>query len=248
MIFPDDYIEAIGVDPYQVDSAGIIYHGDCFDILARLPERSIDLVVTDPPYDLNINYYKGGIAARENVKVFKNIKHGFQHDFNPSEFLPAVAPAMRTFNGYFWCNVKQLIHYLNFSIDNSFVYDVLTWHKNNAMPLTNNGLLPDTEYCVYIRQSGACFNNRLNKNHYAKYWVTSRQLSNGHPTPKPPKIMSHHILVSSPAGGVVLDPYMGSGTTLVGSKQLDRKFIGIDIKEEYCKLAIELLAQEVMNI
>lgn len=231
MQFPSDFI-------------GQVICGDCLQVIEAIPDEAVDLVVTDPPYDLDINWHAGGIAARDNVKVFKEIQRNFGNGFDPTVMLGELVRTMKTFNGYFWCSVTQLHAYISFAMQNKFIYDVLTWHKSNPMPLTCNGHLPDTEFCVFIRQPGATFNNGLAVRAYTSHWVTSRQLVRGHPTPKPIDIMRCHIALSSKPGDIVLDPFAGSGTTLVAAKEHDCRFIGIEINQAYCDLALQRLSQE----
>ena len=232
MKWPDDYVNQVVC-------------GDCFEILPVIPDGSIDLVVTDPWYELNVNH-GSGIMNRENVTVFKKIGAigGFTFDILP--FLAQCQRVLKIFNGYFWCSVKQLPVYLNWAIENKMIFDVLTWHKNNPAPLCCNGHLGDTEYCVFIRQSGAHWNNGLWYKTYRSYWVTPRVWGIDHPCAKPLNIMKAHILVSSDPDQIVLDPCCGSGTTCVAAKELDRQFIGIEKEEKFCKLARERLSQEVL--
>lgn len=231
---------------WPADFVNQVICGGCLQVLEHIPDDSIDLVVTDPPYDLDINYHEGGIAARENVRVFKDIQHAFGNGFDPSDLLHAVARTMKVFNGYFWCSVRQLHRYIEFAKARGLIYDVLSWHKNNPMPLTNNGHLPDTEFCVFMRQAGATFNNGLPVKTYTSYWVTARQMRKGHPTPKPIEIMRIHVELSSKPGDIVLDPFAGSGTTLAAAKERGRRLIGIDINAKYCDLARDRVSQEVL--
>ncbi len=229
---------------YYEEPAGVIYCGDCLQIIPLLEKDSFDLVVTDPPYDLDINKSAGGITERESVKVYKAIlNEKFGNGFDIDRLIKIIDPKMTTFNGYFWCSKRQISTYLNFAESVGYNYDLLTWHKNNPPPLTCNNLLPDTEYGMFIRKPGAVFINGLRKDTYTKFWITPRQTTNGHPTPKPLKIFSCHILISSRQGATILDPFFGSGTSLIAAANHGRGFIGIEISEKYCELAVMKLAQ-----
>jgi len=208
-----------------------------------IPDKIINLIVTDPPYDLDL-HRGSGVADRESVKVFKAINQGFGNGLDPRQLLVHSREILRQFNGYFWCSKKQVRIYIEFAEQNGYLYDILTWHKNNPMPLNRHTYLPDTEYCVFIREKKSTFINGLSKNLYKKYWVTPRQISNGHPTPKPIEIMRTQILLSSNPGDIILDPFCGSGITLIAAKSLGRKYIGADINPDYCRLSEDKLRQE----
>ena len=118
-------------------------------------------------------------------------------------------------------------------------YELLTWHKMNPSPLTNNNYLPDTEYIVFARERGV----RLYGNYHTKrkYYISgTNQVDKKkykHPTIKPLPLIENHIENSSKPGDVILDCFAGSGTMLVGAINKGRRFIGFEINEEYFKIA-----------
>lgn len=118
-------------------------------------------------------------------------------------------------------------------------FDILCWNKTNAMPLFNNKYLTDKEYCLYFRKGGYCqpvsyesaktvFNLPINYKDKKMY---------GHPTIKPLSIIKTMIQNSSKEKDIVLDCFMGSGTTGVACKELKRDFIGIEIDKTYFEIA-----------
>lgn len=232
---------------WPADYINKIICGDCFEILPAIPDGSIDLIVTDPWYEIDVNG-GSGIMNRENVTVFKKIHENGGFTFDVLPFLSQCRRVLRIFNAYFWCSVKQLPVYLNWAIENGLIFDVLTWHKNNPAPLCFNGHLGDTEYCVFMRESGAHWNNGFRREVYRSYWVTPRIQGIDHPCAKPLEIMKTHILVSSDPDQIVLDPCCGSGTTPVAAKGLDRQFIGIEINPDYVRIAEDRLRQEELPL
>jgi site-specific DNA-methyltransferase (adenine-specific) len=113
--------------------------------------------------------------------------------------------------------------------------------------LKNGTFLPDTEICIFIKEKKAYFNTKLPKDFYNKWWLTPRQKNDNHPTPKPPEIIRNHILLSSKLGDLILDPFVGSGTTAIEAKRCGRHYIGIDIKKSYCELAAKSLSQVTIS-
>ena len=213
--------------PYYDRDGITIYHGDCRDMLPELPK--VDLVLTDPPYGAI-----GGSKAIGGSGFVEVNEYDLSWDDEPisDELLALVMSKgknqiIRGAN-YFWHN---------FEPTNSLIL----WDKKcqNGWPDTfSDGELAWTSYgkkLVIHRQ----------------LWVGA--LRNGdcykrlHPTQKPIELMRFCIEY---AGDVqtILDPFMGSGTTLRAAKDLGRKAIGIEIKEKYCEIAVKRLAQEVMAL
>jgi len=142
---------------------------------------------------------------------------------------------------------KTVIYiYITFAKENKFNWDLQFWHKTNACPNHFNHLIVDTEYCIRIYTSGSYFNNELTYRDYNKYFLENVQSIDGHPTPKPLRIIKSQLNVFSKKNDIILDCFLGSGTTAVACKQLGRKCLGIEISEEYCKIARQRLAQEVL--
>lgn len=221
--------------------------GDSLELIKTLPEHEIDLIVTDPPYKIEIN--GGGIVGRQGH--LKNIELGVGSniEFDIVPFLYLLKSKLKKFNGYFWASTKQIKEYIDFAVENQFNYDVLVWNKTNPIPAKNNKYLPDTEWCVFMRESGATFNNNLPFNFYRKVFRTVLHNSEfGHPTEKPEWIMKQHILVSSNENDTILDPFMGSGTTGAAAIKSRRNFIGFEINPEYFKIAKQRIESEINQV
>lgn len=217
--------------PYYEEPGITIYHGDCIDILPSLPK--VDLVVTDPPYIVGA---KGcGLAGnREYLKEItsRTLDKGFQtwllDDFQ---------------NWFCFCGKQQLSEILNHA-QKGENWMLLTWCKTNPTPLTNNNYLPDTEYILHRYSKGRLFGSYKDKSRF--FISPNGQTWIDHPTVKPVEVIVKLLNLGSQEGETVLDPYMGSGTTLRAAKDLGRKAIGIEIEEKYCEIAVKRLAQEVL--
>lgn len=217
-----------------------IYCGDCLKVMRKIPDKSVDLVFADPPY----NFKTAGCGMFRNRSHLRRIKASFGVDYKPEPLLNIVEKKLKVMHGYFWCSKDILRNYLNWAQDRGYGFNVLMWHKNNPIPINNNTFLPDTEYCVFIRGVGTTFNQNLPKKLYRRYDITARQPNHDHPTPKPLDLVSRYILISSKPGDVILDPYVGSGITCIAAESLGRKWIGIDDKPKYCRLSRRNIAAE----
>lgn len=121
--------------------------------------------------------------------------------------------------------------------------ELLTWHKTNPVPTCNNKYLSDTEYLLFFRETGVKINGSYETK--KKYYVTPTNKDDkkqyGHPTIKPLDIIKNLIINSSNEGDVVLDPFMGSGTTPVACVETNRHYIGFEIDQNYFDIACKRL-------
>jgi site-specific DNA-methyltransferase (adenine-specific) len=218
-------MEDKGLSPYYKDEDVFIINADCRDIHKRLDK--VDLVLTDPPYGMNYysNHYKG-------LNPHKPIAND---DTYPSDLIPiwkdlsnkAVLSFCR------WDNLSTVPKPKSF----------IAWIKNNW---TAGDLLHE-----YGRQwEGILFYPMTNHswvNRPSDVMVCDKERPYYHPTEKPVDLMSRLISQNTMKGDVVLDPFLGSGTTAVAAKLLGRKCIGIEIDESYCKIAAIRCSQSVME-
>lgn len=157
-------------------------------------------------------------------------------EFAPYEFLNQLKPKLKKFYGYFFCNKTLIEEYIQFARDNKYNFDVLVMAKSNPIPSFNNHHLSDLEYIVMIREKGTYFSKHKNLDDFRKWYLTSCK-KGIHPSEKPIALVERFIKVSSKEGDIVLDPFMGSGTTGVACLNTERKFIGIEIDKDYFEIA-----------
>ncbi len=221
-----------------------IYNTDCLEGMKLIPDGSIDLVVTDPPYKLENKPTKGksgafGITKRDYHKELLPLADGVD-----ILILDELVRVMRKINIYIWCNKTQLKQYINYFEDLGATTELITWHKSNPVPTCNNKYLSDTEYLLFFREEGV----RIYGSYHTKkkYYVTPTNKRDkglyGHPTIKPLSIIENLIINSSQEGQVVLDPFIGSGTTAVAAVRNGRQYIGFEIDENYYNIAVERIA------
>lgn len=207
-----------------------IKQGDAYELIKALPDKSIDLIYTDVPYD----EVGGGGGAFGSKRQSYHSEYLSVSGFDYS-ILDEFVRVMKYIYIYIWCNkvmIPKLIDY--FVIKRNCIFDILTWHKTNPMPTCNNKYLTDTEYCLCFRAKG----NKLYGTYDTKrtYYVTSTNKEDKanykHPTIKPLRIVKNHIVNSYEPNKVikVLDPFVGSGTTAVACQELGLDFIGFELK------------------
>ena len=221
----------------------IIYNADCLSMtggLRDLPDKSIDLVVTDPPYLIETS--GGGLCGDKKgiVKQFREHDLDFMKNGFSDEVLDELCRLMKKINIYLFCSQKQIIFLLDYFVKKKKCnWNLLTWHKTNPVLACGNKYLTDTEFILFFREKGVkVYGSYETKSTY--YITPSNQKDKkkyGHPTVKPLEMVKNLIVNSSQENDIILDPFLGSGTTAVAAKDLNRKYIGYEISKEYCQIA-----------
>jgi len=212
--------------PYYDEDGIVIYHGDCLEILPHL--EPVDLVLTDPPYGIKRDKGFGGFGGFGKPIARRRFKDDWDN----------VRPQKEIFNLILKNSQQALIFGGNFFADllppgNHWV----VWDKLNTMPAFGDCELIWTNIKRNsVKKITLQYNGLLGKE---KFRV--------HPTQKPVKLLTILIKQYSKSADILLDPFMGSGTILVAAKELGRRAIGIEIEERYCAIAVERLAQGVLN-
>ena len=222
-----------------------IYCEDSYKAIKEIPDKSIDLIVTDPPYLIENTTAGGGSNLAKSIQSMNDeLESGILTEGVKEEILTEFMRVMKKPNIYIWCNHKQIPMYLDFFVNrNGCSFDILIWNKTNATPLFNNKYLTDKEYCLYFRKGGYC-----NPKDYESAKTVFYQPINikdketfKHPTCKPTNIIKTIIENSSKPNDIVLDCFMGSGTTALCCKELNRNYIGFEIEPKWCKVANDRL-------
>jgi DNA modification methylase len=218
------------VKPYYEEAGIRLFHGDCREILPEL--GLFDLLLTDPPYTIEAK--GGGIAAKR--QYLTDIKGKVDGGFDVS--LLDKHPSWMVF-----CGKHQLKELLAATGDR--VWSLVTWNKPNPTPLCAGNYLPDTEYIVHAYKSGRLFGEYKDKSRFIVH--PSEQNDFDHPTGKPLAVMAKMIRLGTEEGESIVDPFSGSGSTLVAARNLGRLATGIEIEERHCETAATRLSQSVLS-
>lgn len=235
--------------PYYEHAGITIYHGDCREVLTNLGVS--DLVLTDPPYQFEesgggfYGQWESGShnGAHDPRKYLNELRDLNCVDCEPSTFLPLLrAPSVVVF-----CNKTLIVEYLLWAKQKQLLYDVHVLSKSNPIPAKNSHFLHDLEYLILFREPRSYFDSSGPLAMYRKLFETNCGNRSYHPAEKPVDLLLKYVQILCPPDGIVLDPFMGSGSTLVAAKNLGRRAVGIEIEEKYCERAAKRLSQEVMS-
>jgi len=206
-----------------------LYLGDSFDLMNLIPDNSIDLVLSDPPF----LYISGGCKNRAKNKEITEKLGGFG-EVDVRGMLDRVDKKLKKMNAYFFCSRLQIPFYLNWCTEHKYKFDVLVWNKDKIDIKTTKTYCNDIEYVIRIYESGVNLNKLKEEDgttkgfHYTKLKTFKCPKNVGHLTPKPVELLEEYIKLSSNEGDVILDPFAGSGSLAVACSHLDRNFICIE--------------------
>ncbi len=225
-------------------------NGDCMKYMKQMPDKCIDLAIVDPPYkcisggeslDENGIKKKGtpsGILSKNDGKIFEN------NNIKCSEWIPELFRVLKDDTDcYIMTNLINMTEYLNVCKNSGFkLHNLLIWEKNNCTP--SRWYMKNCEYVIYLYKGNA----KPINNHGSK---TVHKFNNiiktkNHPTEKPTELMEFYILNSSKKGDIVMDSFMGTGSTGVAAIRNGRKFIGVEIDKTYYDIAVARL-EAAMN-
>jgi site-specific DNA-methyltransferase (adenine-specific) len=242
-----------------------LFQGDCLELLPQFPECCVNMIFADPPYFLS----NGGITCHAGKMVSVNkgkwdVSKGIDenHEFN----LAWLSECQRVLaeNGTIWVSgTAHVIYSVGFAMQQlgfKILNDII-WYKPNASPnLSCRYFTHSTETVLWAA--------RNKKSKHTFHYDLMKQLGNGkqmrnlweispprpsekkygkHPTQKPINLLERIILASTNEGEVVLDPFNGSGTTGIAALRLGRKYIGIEISDEYLAATVKRLENEFIN-
>jgi len=208
--------------PYYEQDGITIYHGDCREILPHLGPA--DLVLTDPPYGVDMKY---GDSVTDTVDV------SFHRILDVVRIAEALSPIVLTTVGCF--EIEKRLYASHPPVWR------LCWRKGITSRPSAVGFTDWEPVFVYGRA--------VHRNAHDLFTVQPELIGAfGHPCPKPLGFSTWLISRFSYECAMVVDPFMGSGTTLVAAKQLYRKAIGIEIEEKYCEIAVGRLSQFVLPL
>lgn len=226
------------------DYIGKIINADCQNVLSEIPDNSVNLILTDPPYLLTPHGGgKQGLADRSS-KIRDEIEF-IANDFDFEPIFNEFIRICKVPNMIIFCSALQLGRTITFFESKGLRADVLVWSKSNPAPLSNGKYISDIEYIVYVHTKGSAWNGSAPLAYKKKTKVypiiTNKDKNKIHPTQKPIELIMELICVHSFEGDIVLDCFSGSGTTAVVCHSLNREFICVEKDFEFWKASVKRL-------
>jgi modification methylase len=244
MRFPDDFVNKI-------------ICGDCISIMKQMPDECLDLVVTSPPYNLKNstgNGMKGGRGGKwKNAALVNGYSH--HNDNMPheeyvqwqrnclSEMFRLIKSDGAIFYNHKWRVQSGILQDRQDIISGFPVRQIIIWRRKGGINFNPGYFLPTYEVIYLIAKPKFKLAPRANA--HGDIWEFTQEMNNIHPAPFPVALIDR--IISSTLAQLILDPFLGSGTTAVAASLLGRDYIGIELSPEYCKLSEERLSKTILK-
>lgn len=225
-----------------------LIQGDCLDYLHQIPDDSIDLILTDPPYNI-AQYSTGNINLPGRSALNNDLGEWDLAPIEPVKFVDDFKRILKPDGNIFVFTSYNLIGKWHEAFDSEFdTFQFFVWHKTNPAPkIYKNGFLNSCEMIACMWNKGHKWNftsqNEMHNFFESPICMQPERLKEPkHPAQKPVKLLEHIIKIASNEGDVILDPFMGVGSTGVAALNNKRKFIGCEIEKEYFDATVERIA------
>lgn len=220
-----------------------LHHGDSQAILPTLPDDSVDFILTDPPYNLSA-YSTGNMQFSWRSEINNDLADWDQFPFDPAAWLDEFRRVLKPTGNLFAFTSYNMLGRWHEAYDPVFdTFQFLVWHKTNPVPkIRKQGFLNACELVICCWDKGHTWNfgKQSEMHNFIETPICmgkERLKDPKHPTQKPVKVLRRLIELASAPGDVVLDPFMGVGSTGVAALELGREFIGIEANEQYFEAA-----------
>lgn len=217
--------------------------GDSKKLIKSIPDKSVDLILTDPPYNLS-PYSTGNIKMKWRKDINNDLADWDKEEFKPQEWVKDFKRVLKPKGNIFAFTSYNLIGKWHDAFDKEFdTFQFMVWHKTNPAPkIMKAGFLNSCELIVCLWNKGHFWNfiSQRDMHNFIETPICmglERTKDPNHPTQKPVKMLKHIVSIASKEGDVVFDPFMGVGSTGVAALQLQREFIGFEIDKVYLKAA-----------
>ncbi len=231
-----------------------IIEGDCYEVMQQLPAESIDLVVTSPPYNLKNstgNGLKNGSKGKwSNAALMKGYAtHSDDLPYDEyvdwqrkclEEMLRVIKEDGAIFYNHKWRVQNGLLQDRQEIVNGFPVRQIIIWKRKGGINFNPGYFLPTYEVIYLIAKPA--FKLIPKANSVGDVWEIKQEMNNPHPAPFPVALVER--IISSTNAKIILDPFMGSGTTAIAAIRNERDYIGVEISHEYCEMAEKRIKEE----
>lgn len=236
-----------------------LLNGDCLELLKNIPNDSIDCIITSPPYNKSFfskqkktNQIWGGFEIK--YLTYSDDMPIKEYEEWMIKFINVCLEKLKS-NGSLFFNHKPIRHNnqvyfpLNFiQRSNAKIYQEIIWDRKNSPNIRNDVLVPCTERIYWlVKNKPIVYRSQVNKDFISEVWCFSAKTCKDHPAPFPLELPTNCINLTTKPNDIVLDPFMGIGTTGLASLYTNRNFIGIELDEKYFNIAKERIENIKIN-
>jgi modification methylase len=240
------------IEPYYCEDGITIYNARAEEVLPQFQDDEFDLVVTSPPY----NTGNKSLGYHPKSKTGDKFYDKYEDSINPEDWQrwcgKMIQETLRVSHYAFWnlqilSSNKTAIVQLLWEHEKNLM-DIFIWQKQAVAQMVDGVLAKGYEFVLLFGHDNTMqfLDGSFPENGYVpniKTWYKSESFREHHAT-FPLELPTYFVGYFSPMGGRVLDPFCGTGTTLLAAKRLGRKAVGIEMSEDYCKIAVQRLSQK----
>jgi site-specific DNA-methyltransferase (adenine-specific) len=241
-------------EPIQEIELNKVYNESCIETLKRIPDDFIDLVVTSPPYNMNLRIRNGKYCSRQIVKEFSTKYSNFDDNLPIEEYYQfhsqVISELLRSSKIIFYniqivTGSKRAIFKI-IGEYSEYLKDIIIWDKGYAQPAMASNVLNRQSELILVFEKSNAISRQFSKCNFERgtlsdVWNISRgkKIDKNHSAVFPEKLVQTILTNFSNENDIIYDPFMGTGTTAHVSKTMNRRWIGSEINEEYCKTITE---------
>lgn len=231
----------------------LLLHGDCMERMHEIPDKSIDLILCDPPYNL-AKYSTGNMKFNWRSEINNDVAKWDLTELSPRDLLDDFKRLLSPTGNIFVFTSYHMIGKWHEVFDNEFdTFQFMVWHKTNPVPnIRKTSFLNSCELIVCMWNKGHTWN--FSKQNMMHNFIEApicmgyeRVKSPKHPTQKPLSVLKHIINIASKEDDLILDMFMGVGSTGVAAIEQKRRFIGIEIDDEYYMASERRMNSTIIN-
>jgi site-specific DNA-methyltransferase (adenine-specific) len=210
-----------------------LHLGDCLEYLSEIPPISVQAVITDPPYMIGATSVGDPKSKCGTWADMENSAFWFSHWFQLCKRILRPDGFLIVFGN--WRSIPTLTR--GFDLASLTVNSCMIWNKEWIGTGGPAGLRPTYEIAMFAAMPDARIANRSASDVFSCKWMAGNSGKSGHPAEKPVELMRHLVRLVAPDGGVIVDPFMGSGTTGVAAQAEGCDFIGIEREQRWLEIA-----------
>lgn len=233
--------------------------GNCLDELQKMNDDYVDTVITSPPYNMNLRIRNGNYCSRQIVKEFSTKYNGFDDNLKMDEYFEfhknVIYQLLRVTKNYIFYIIQPITGnkralYKLFGEFNEHIKEVIIWNKITGQPAMANKVMNSVfEYIIiFAKDKKNAMSRQFNDASFARgtlnnVWSIKRQksVSKNHSATFPEELINNIILNFTNENDLILDPFSGTGTTGICSLKNKRRYLGIELLQEYYNLSIDRL-------
>lgn len=230
-----------------------VINGDCLEVMKTMQDESVDLIFTSPPYNIKnstgngLKNGSGGKWANAGLlEGYSNHDDNMPHDLYVkwqreclNEMLRLIPDNGAIFYNHKWRVQNGLLQDRSDILAGFPVRQIIIWHRSGGINFNKGYFLPTYEVIYLIAKKNFTLADKANA--YGDVWKIKQEKNNPHPAPFPLELAER--VISSTNAKIILDPFCGSGTTLLAAAKLERDYIGIEKSYNYCKMAEKRLQE-----